>query len=124
MSVVLGEGTFRYEVAEGWGELPAGWRYGDVGAVGIDRKDNVYVFNRGPHPMIVYDRNGRFLRSWGEGIFHRAHGLHMGPDDTIFLTDDGDAKGRPVGVAIDKTGALLVADDVGNTVWRVSAAPR
>ena len=90
MSVVLGEGTFRYEVAEGWGELPAGWRYGDVGAVGIDRKDNVYVFNRGPHPMIVYDREGRFLRSWGEGIFHRAHGLHMGPDDTIFLTDDGD----------------------------------
>jgi sugar lactone lactonase YvrE len=77
-------------VAEGWGELPAGWRYGDVGAVGIDRKDNVYVFNRGPHPMIVYDRNGRFLRSWGEGIFHRAHGLHIGPDDTIFLTDDGD----------------------------------
>jgi len=90
MSVVLGEGTFRYEVAEGWGKLPTGWRYGDVGAVGIDRKDNVYVFNRGPHPMIVYDRDGNFLRSWGEGIFHRAHGLHMGPDDTIFLTDDGD----------------------------------
>jgi glucose/arabinose dehydrogenase len=43
---------------------------------------------------------------------------------TGFLTADGDAKGRPVGVAIDKTGALLVADDVGNTVWRVSAAPR
>ncbi len=37
-----------------------------------------------------------------------------------FLSDSGDAYGRPVGVAIDKTGALLVADDVGNTVWRVS----
>ena len=34
---------------------------------------------------------------------------------------DGDARGRPVGVAIDKDGALLVADDVGNSVWRVSA---
>ncbi|WP_271565534.1 hypothetical protein [Bradyrhizobium sp. CCBAU 11386] len=33
-----------------------------------------------------------------------------------------EARGRPVGVAIDKTGALLVADDTGNTVWRVSAA--
>jgi glucose/arabinose dehydrogenase len=43
---------------------------------------------------------------------------------TGFLTGDGDAKGRPVGVAIDKTGALLVADDVGNTVWRVSAPGR
>jgi hypothetical protein len=90
MSVILGEGTFRYEVAEGWGALPPGWRYGDVGAMGVDRKDNVYVFNRGPHPMIVFDRDGRFLRSWGEGVFHRAHGLHMGPDDTIYLTDDGD----------------------------------
>jgi glucose/arabinose dehydrogenase len=43
---------------------------------------------------------------------------------TGFLTADGDAKGRPVGVAIDKTGALLVADDVGNVVWRVTAAGR
>jgi glucose/arabinose dehydrogenase len=39
-----------------------------------------------------------------------------------FVLDNGDAKGRPVGVAIDGTGALLVADDVGNTIWRVSAA--
>jgi len=43
---------------------------------------------------------------------------------TGFLTSDGEAKGRPVGVAIDKTGALLVADDVGNTVWRVAAPGR
>jgi glucose/arabinose dehydrogenase len=40
---------------------------------------------------------------------------------TGFLSaDGGDAYGRPVGVAIDKSGALLVADDVGNTVWRVT----
>ena len=41
---------------------------------------------------------------------------------TGFLSVEGDAMGRPVGVAIDKRGALLVADDVGNIVWRVSAA--
>ena len=41
---------------------------------------------------------------------------------TGFVTADGDAMGRPVGVAVDRRGALLVADDVGNTVWRVSAA--
>ena len=41
---------------------------------------------------------------------------------TGFLDDKGQARGRPVGVALDKTGALLIADDVGNTVWRVSAA--
>jgi glucose/arabinose dehydrogenase len=41
---------------------------------------------------------------------------------TGFLRGDGDARGRPVGVAVDKRGALLVADDVGNIIWRVSAA--
>jgi glucose/arabinose dehydrogenase len=41
---------------------------------------------------------------------------------TGFLSERGEARGRPVGVAIDRRGALLVADDVGNTVWRVSAA--
>jgi len=40
-----------------------------------------------------------------------------------FIKDNGDAMGRPVGVAIDGTGALLVADDVGNIIWRVTAAP-
>ena len=42
---------------------------------------------------------------------------------TGFVNPDGNAQGRPVGVAIDRRGALLVADDVGNTIWRVSAAP-
>jgi glucose/arabinose dehydrogenase len=37
-----------------------------------------------------------------------------------FLKPNGEARGRPVGVAIDRTGALLIADDVGNTVWRVT----
>jgi glucose/arabinose dehydrogenase len=41
---------------------------------------------------------------------------------TGFLSDDGKARGRPVGVAIDKSGALLIADNVGNTVWRVTSA--
>jgi glucose/arabinose dehydrogenase len=39
---------------------------------------------------------------------------------TGFVSADGEAYGRPVGVAIDKSGALLVADDVGNAVWRVA----
>jgi glucose/arabinose dehydrogenase len=42
---------------------------------------------------------------------------------TGFVSPDGNARGRPVGVALDARGALLVADDVGNTVWRVSTAP-
>jgi hypothetical protein len=40
--------------------------------------------------MNVFDREGNFLRSFGEGLFPRAHGVFMAPDDTIWLTDDGD----------------------------------
>jgi glucose/arabinose dehydrogenase len=43
---------------------------------------------------------------------------------TGFVRENGDAMGRPVGVTVDRSGALLVADDVGNTVWRVTAAQR
>ncbi|MGK9171335.1 sorbosone dehydrogenase family protein, partial [Inquilinus limosus] len=43
---------------------------------------------------------------------------------TGFISADGEAQGRPVGVAIDRRGALLVADDVGNAVWRVAPAQK
>ena len=88
--VALGTERFTYEVAEGWGKLPDGWTFKECGGVGVDSKDNVYVFNRGEHPMIIFDREGNFLRSWGEGVYPRAHGITMSPDDTIFCTDDGD----------------------------------
>ena len=90
MSIIVGSGEYRYEVIENWGKLPDGWHYGEVAAVGVDSKDNVYVFARSEHPMMVFDRDGNLLRSWGEGLFRRAHGLHIGPDDTIYCTDDGD----------------------------------
>jgi DNA-binding beta-propeller fold protein YncE len=58
--------------------------------VAVDSKDRIYVFNRGIHPMIVLDRAGNFIKSWGEGLFHRAHGLDIDSDDNIYCTDDGD----------------------------------
>jgi hypothetical protein len=89
MATVLGQGQLRYEVVE-WGRLPDGWELKDVAGVAVDGKDQVYVFNRGAHPMIVFDRQGNFLRSWGEGVFSRAHGIHVGPDEHLYCTDDGD----------------------------------
>jgi len=86
----LGSGAYRYRVEVGWGVLPEGIVMGEVGGVGVDRADRVYVFNRGPHPMLVFDRTGAFLTSWGEGIFTRPHGVHIASDDTLWLTDDGD----------------------------------
>jgi NHL repeat len=90
VTTVLGSGAFSYRVVRDWGTLPDGWSLRDVAAVGVDRCDQVYVFNRGEHPMVVFDREGNFLRSWGEGLFHHAHGIHIAPDDTIYCTDDGD----------------------------------
>jgi hypothetical protein len=91
MAVILGTGEYRYEVVDHWAKLPPGREFNaDVAAVGVDRQDRVYAFNRGQHPMVVFDRDGNFLRSWGEELFHRAHGVHMAPDDTLWLTDDGD----------------------------------
>src|SRR5262245_29086629 len=90
MGVVLGSGEYRYEVIEGFGKLPSDWTFQEVAAVAVDDKDQVYCFTRGKHPVIVFDRDGNFLRSWGDGVFKRAHGATIGPDDTLFLTDDGD----------------------------------
>src|SRR5262249_41276397 len=86
----VGSGAYTYEPVENWAKLPPGWSFKEIGGVGVDRHDNVFVFNRGEHPMIVFDRDGNFLRSFGEGMFPRAHGVFMAPDDTIWLTDDGD----------------------------------
>jgi hypothetical protein len=87
--VIVGSGQFKYRVIAEWARLPDGWSFKEVGGVGIDGNGNVYVFNHGEHPMIVFNRQGNFLRSWGEDQYPRPHGVHMAPDDTIFLTDDG-----------------------------------
>jgi len=88
--VTLGTDKYTYEVVENWAKLPDRWSFQEVAAVGVDAHDNVYAFNRGAHPMLVFDRQGNFLRSWGEGVFPRAHGITASPDDTLFCTDDGD----------------------------------
>src|SRR6202022_1680845 len=89
MTVILGSGEHRYSVVENWAKLPDSWEFKDVAAVAVDSKDQVYVFNRGEHPMMVFDRDGNFLRAWGEGMYPRAHGLHIDANDILYCTDDG-----------------------------------
>ena len=89
MTTILGSGQHRYRVVEDWAKLPEGWEFKDAAAVAVDSKDRVYVFNRGEHPMMVFDREGNFLKSWGEGRYPRAHGLHIDANDILYLTDDG-----------------------------------
>ena len=69
--MIVGDGDYRYRVNADWAKLPEGWSFKEVGGVGVDSRDNVYVFNRGDHPMMVFDRDGNFLRSWAPLAVHR-----------------------------------------------------
>ena len=89
IGVQLGTGAFTYEPLEGWGSLPEGWELGDVAGVAVDAQDRVYVFNRSEHPMVIFDRDGSFVGSWGEGFFTHAHGIHIAADQSVYCTDDG-----------------------------------
>ena len=140
----VGTGEYTYEVQDNWGRLPDGWSYLEVSGVAVDRRDRAYVFNRGKHPMIVLDRDGAFLGSWGDGMFTRPHAATMAPDDTLWLVDDGDHTvrrctldgkvlqtigtpnrpapkwsgapfNRPTHVALAGDGSLYITDGYGNT---------
>lgn len=79
---------FGYSADDQWAKLPPGYSWTEVTAVATDSRDRVYVFNRGEHPVMIFDRDGTFLTSWGEGVFARPHGITIGPDDSVYCTDD------------------------------------
>jgi DNA-binding beta-propeller fold protein YncE len=84
-----GSGKYTYELVEGWAKLPEGTSFLDVCGICVDAQDRVYVLNRSAeHPIAVFDREGNFLTSWGQGLFKRAHGSGVGPDGAIYCTDD------------------------------------
>lgn len=135
----------KFSVIEGWGTLPDGWSYREVAGVAVDSQDRAFVFNRGEHPIIVFDRDGTFVRSWGESVIRRAHGITIDADDMVWLTDDlhhtvrkftpegkhlltignpdtpaelhgGRPFNRPTHVAIcPRTGYLFISDGYGNS---------
>jgi DNA-binding beta-propeller fold protein YncE len=79
---------YGYEADACWAKLPPGITWTEVAAVATDSRDRVFVFNRGDHPVLVFDPDGTLLNSWGEGLFVRPHGLTIGPDDAVYCTDD------------------------------------
>ena len=60
----------------------------------VNSKGQVYVFNRGTHPMLVLDREGNVESWWGDGVFGNLHGVTIGPDDSVFCVDNGDSTMR------------------------------
>jgi DNA-binding beta-propeller fold protein YncE len=84
----VGQGRFRYTPEPGWPRLPEGCAFAEAAAVAADSRGRVYVFHREPHGVLVFERDGTGLGAWGRGPFARPHGLFVGPDDALFLTDD------------------------------------
>ncbi len=83
----LGSGDYVYEIEEGWAKLPGDWDMKLVAGVGVDSRDRVYVFNRGDHPLIVFDSEGNVVESWGEKTLNFAHAVYVDASDTVWLTD-------------------------------------
>ncbi|HZN57704.1 MAG TPA: peptidyl-alpha-hydroxyglycine alpha-amidating lyase family protein [Planctomycetota bacterium] len=86
----VGTGDLAFEALERWEQLPADALFVEVVGMATDSSDRLFVFNRGPHPLVVLDRDGRFITSWGDGLFARPHGITIGSDDSVYLTDDVD----------------------------------
>ena len=92
MAEIFGENGFFYEYVEGWGQqLPDGMTFVECPGVAVDSNDTVYVLTRGEHPIIVFDKDGTYQRTFGEGWFSktRTHGLYCAHDDTLLVADDG-----------------------------------
>ena len=145
--IILGDAPFKYSLSgKNWGNLPDGWVYKEATAVDVDSNDNVYVFNRGTKPVIVFNPDGDVIETWGDGIFQNPHAITIGPDNEVYCVDNGDSSVRkfnskrellftlgtpgkeapamsgkpfakPTHVAIDKrTGEFYVADGYANAV--------
>ena len=85
--MLVGSGEFQFEVKPNWYRLPAGWTFGWIPAVAVDSSDNVYVYSRSEHPMVVFDRDGHFLTSWGYDVLKDAHGIFVDAADNIYCTE-------------------------------------
>ncbi len=141
MSAIMGGGDLTYQVVEGWPKLPEGVLLDDCAGAVVDSKGRVYVYTRGEHPVVAFDREGSYQTSWGHGVFGGTHGIAIGPDDSIYCTDtqhhvirkftpegkllqtiggpadrfSGQPFNRPAHLAVSPvSGDLFVADGYGN----------
>jgi DNA-binding beta-propeller fold protein YncE len=119
----IGPHRLEYEVIEGWERLPEGWSFVEVAGVAVDAAERVYVFCRGEHPVIVFDKEGRFLSAWGEGVFARPHGIFIDPAQRVHCVDCDDHTIRTFttdGTLLETLGEPHVASQTG---FAVGASP-
>ena len=82
----VGAGKYTYNYIQDWAKLPQGQSFHTVSAVATDSQDRVYAFQRGEPPVLVFDREGKYLSSWGNGNFVNPHGIFI-KDDIVYVTD-------------------------------------
>ena len=151
MAATIGAGEYRYEYQPDWANLPSGMSLQGPSGVAVDSSDQVYVFQRQGPAVLIFNRSGQIQGVWQrrDGVPADAHHIHVGPDDTVYLTDRDahqvllyDSEGRllrslgtrdqaamqapfnhPADVCVAPSGELYVADGYGNSsVHRFSAA--
>jgi len=115
--VRVGAGANVYEVAEPW-SLGIEGPSPDVAGVAVNSNDEVHVLTRSPHPVKVFDLRGRFLRTWGERVFTTTHGIHIGPDDCVYIVDSGDSTVRKFSPAGEQLWELGGPDSRSDTGYR------
>jgi DNA-binding beta-propeller fold protein YncE len=76
-----------HQLVKDWSKLPKGWNFGECSGVAVDKQDNVWVFNRGSHPVIQFDRNGNFLQAWPDVVIKSSHGISVDPEGNIWCVD-------------------------------------
>jgi streptogramin lyase len=128
MATIVGSGKYTYEVHEDWARLPAGVEM-KAAAVAADSQDRVYCFNRVPeHPILIFDRDGNFLSSWGAGLFAFPHAIRIDEHDHIWLTDghhmqfmkfttDGQLL-QTIGTKGQRSDTGVPADDLSSSAWK------
>jgi len=93
---ILGEGDYQYEAIHDWGTLPSNIRYGNTHGVCEDSQAHIYVHHtvhstsESPDTIVVFDRGGKFVRSWGGQFKGGAHGLSIrkeGREEFLYLCD-------------------------------------
>ena len=86
----VGSGKYTYELIQDWAHLPPGETFGRISGLAADSQDRVFAFQQKDPPMLIFDREGNLLSSWGNRAFVRAHYIHIA-NDIAYLTDTDDS---------------------------------
>ncbi len=101
------------KVVDNWAKLPKGWNLGETSGVAVDKLDHVWVFNRGTHPVIEFDRDGNMLQAWNDVPIISSHGIQIDPDGNVWLVD---VKGHAVMKFTREGRLLMVIANAGKAV--------